>query len=74
MSVQEMLERAGVVVISKEEFAEIQIKLARLREIEGELTGNVDKNAHAESALCICLAGVIGITALAAVGQVTGWW
>jgi hypothetical protein len=74
MSVQEMLNRVDAVVISRQEYEDIQVKLARLREIEGELIGRVDKNANAESALCICVAGVLGLTALAQVGQWAGWW
>jgi predicted nucleotidyltransferase len=74
MSVQEMLDKVGVVVISKDEFADIQRKLTRLREIEDELIGRAGKNAHAETAVCICLVGVLCLTAVAAVGQVTGWW
>ncbi|MFH1027335.1 MAG: hypothetical protein V1791_04965 [Pseudomonadota bacterium] len=74
MSVQEMLNRVDAVVISRQEYEEMQGKLARLREIESELVGNGDKKAHAESALCICVAGMLVIIVLAQVGQSTGWW
>lgn len=74
MSVQEMLDKVGVVVISREEFADIQQKLKRLREIEDELIGRASKNANAEKAVCVCTAGILVIVVISQIGAITGWW
>lgn len=74
MYIKEILDQAGMVVISKAEFDDMKRKLARLREIEDELIGRADKNANAEKAVCICAAGLLWLTAVAAVGQCAGWW